>query len=624
MSRSTILSAAGLTTLALTAVLLGAQRGAPVPPTPPGTGLIVGQVVDGTTGKPVSEATVDLLPAIAPTSATSTSGVARVRVISDGKGRFFFPDLPPGRYNLGAAKPGYVQARGIQHRFLGLPNPIELSDGQALIDVRMPMWKYGTISGTVVDDAGDPVVGVEVRALRRTFVGGRPRFQGVLSTYVTTDDRGEFRLASLMAGDYVVVVPAAQTTIPASLVRDIAQSDAAGNELLNAIREVSYVAGPRHQVIGDQVLMTLNRQPLPPMMSSDRAGAYPASFYPASADGAPAGQVLTLPSGGEQVVHLQLRATSAVRVSGTIMGPGGPLARTALRLVPAALGKVMAETDFDTATGVTDNVGAFTLLGVPPGHYLLKVLTPPLAANAPTPVSTPDKPVLWATEAITVGDVDLTGLTITAHPTVRVTGRLEFLGSATPPDPISDLYVNLDAVAGGPSAVVVTDERGQFATGVPGGIYSLRTETPTGWRVKAIQFDGRDATDGPIEVTTDASLVFTLTNQVSELFGTVRDDRGAPDTRALVAVFPVNRAWWTGYPIASWRVRSTETSPNGVYRFIDLPAGEYYALTLPESLATNWQDPSTLARLARSASRVLVEDGERRVQDLKKATGRQP
>jgi hypothetical protein len=37
-------------------------------PAPPGTGLIVGQVIDGITSRPIADAIVDLLPQVAPTS----------------------------------------------------------------------------------------------------------------------------------------------------------------------------------------------------------------------------------------------------------------------------------------------------------------------------------------------------------------------------------------------------------------------------------------------------------------------------------------------------------------------------------------------------------------------------
>src|SRR5262245_20092650 len=140
-----------------------AQQSAPPPAT--GTGLVIGQVIDGTTGRPVPEAMVDLLPAglVAPPTAPNAS--PRGRVITDSSGRFFCATRPASRDNLRALKAGYMDSRGIVRRPMGPVTPIDLVDGQKLLDVKMPIWKFATIAGTVIDEAGEPVVGAEVRAL---------------------------------------------------------------------------------------------------------------------------------------------------------------------------------------------------------------------------------------------------------------------------------------------------------------------------------------------------------------------------------------------------------------------------------------------------------------------------
>jgi Carboxypeptidase regulatory-like domain len=588
------------------------------PRTPPGTGLVVGQVLDGATGRPVPEAMVDLLPMVAPTSPTSTQGVPRVRVISDSSGRFFFPDLPAGVYNFRAGKPGYVDARGLQRTPGSLATPITLADGQKILDVKMSLWRFGTIAGTVVDENGEPMVGVEVRALGRSFVGGRPRFTIVPPTGTATDDRGAFRMP-LPPGEYAIVVPILLTTFPMSVMQ-------AGfsPELMSAAREPSVLGSPTNQQIGNAVLSTGNRVPVPPAPTGERlTSVYLSTFYPSSTGVGPTA-ALSLASGEERTANLQLRLTPAVTVSGTIRGPDGPLQKTAVRLVLAALGESASEADLDTATGLTDAGGAFTLLGVPPGQYLLKVLSPRPAGGAPTPPSTPQQPGLWATEPVSVGHADISGLAIQARPTLTISGRFEFRGAADPPPArlIAGLYANLDSTSGGPGAVTTFDANAAFVTEVPGGTYTLRVETPEGWHLKSIELGGKDATDRPIELTDDAALMFVLTDQRTGLSGVVRDERGVPDAYGLVAIFPTNRERWTGYGVTGWRVSRAAVSSTGVYSFSNIPAGEYFVTSVPDALTDTWQDPKTLDLLSRSAVRVVIADGEKRTQDLKKAAAR--
>src|SRR5436190_2182032 len=119
---------------------------------PPGAGLIVGQVVDGTTGRPIPEAVLDLAPFIPAGVTPPIVTIPRVRVISDSSGRFYFADIPAGRYSVRATKAGYLDSRGSTRRPVGfgggMPITIEIAENQKLLDWRIPLWKYGVISGT--------------------------------------------------------------------------------------------------------------------------------------------------------------------------------------------------------------------------------------------------------------------------------------------------------------------------------------------------------------------------------------------------------------------------------------------------------------------------------------------
>ena len=89
----------GLRLASLLAIVAIAQLGvSQSTPTPLRTGMIVGQVIDGATGQPVSDALVTM----------SRSGDPSGRVMADEEGRFFFTELPAGDYFIQARKEGYA------------------------------------------------------------------------------------------------------------------------------------------------------------------------------------------------------------------------------------------------------------------------------------------------------------------------------------------------------------------------------------------------------------------------------------------------------------------------------------------------------------------------------------
>ena len=70
--------------------------------------------------------------------------------------------MRPGRYG--------------QRRAWGQSQLVSLAEGERLTDVKLRVWKYAVIAGTVVDEAGEPVVGVAVRALVKDVVAGRAQY----------------------------------------------------------------------------------------------------------------------------------------------------------------------------------------------------------------------------------------------------------------------------------------------------------------------------------------------------------------------------------------------------------------------------------------------------------------
>jgi hypothetical protein len=185
-------------------VLIGAAIGAQAPardsaPRPTGSTVIRGRVLAAADGSPIRKARVRL------------SGAAeQAPAFTDGDGRFTFTALPAGRYIVSASKAGYADstfgARRSQDRGL----TVVTTDAAVVdrIDILMP--KGAAITGRVIDDLGDPVVGLRVTGGRVVHNEGRARLTQTATA--ETDDLGEYRLGGLAAGAYIVSVSPGQAS----------------------------------------------------------------------------------------------------------------------------------------------------------------------------------------------------------------------------------------------------------------------------------------------------------------------------------------------------------------------------------------------------------------------------
>ena len=197
-----------------------------------GTGTIVGQIVDADTGKPIPGAIVTIGGAAVPQAAPAQGRIQfaqpggggpltiggpgqNPRVLSDGDGRFAFRSLPKGSYNFTAQKPGFVDGAYGRLRPGGSSQSLDLADGENRGDVKVRLFKFASISGIVVDESGEPIVGAQIRALRRSLTAGRRMLSAVNAT-AQTDDRGMYRLGSLIPGEYIIAAPNVQTSSPAN------------------------------------------------------------------------------------------------------------------------------------------------------------------------------------------------------------------------------------------------------------------------------------------------------------------------------------------------------------------------------------------------------------------------
>lgn len=597
----------GIAFVVATAVLARAQG----PPAPATSGLIVGQVIDATSGRPISGAVVT----IAGGSMLAERGLNE-RVLTTSDGRFVFRDLRPASYSITATKPGYPDGAAGRRRPGGPSSPIALGDGEKIGDVVVRMWRYGSISGTVVDEAGEPLVGVAVRAFERGVSRGTRRL--LPGPAGMTDDRGTYRLGNLVAGEYVVAVVTFSVSMPTAMLAELSENRRLMVPEIVSIMRPGTTASLQ---IGDATL-AVPPGIAAPVPAGDHLFVYATTFYPATASPSQATSI-TVGSGEERsAVDFQLRPVPTVKVSGVITGTDTPQ-MFPLRLLPADVQEGVPGPEGTTAAPSSD--GTFIFPAVPTGQYTLRTTSTPRvpqrAADAPDNI-------LWAEMPLAVGANDVTGVTVALQQGLRISGRFEFDGTRQRPTgprleqvPISiepaDSFPDRSAIIPTPPARV--DGNGNFTTiGLPPGRYFIRVlGSPEGWMFKSAMFNGRDAADTPLELQgADATgVVVTFTDRWTGIRGSVAPV-GGKTADAIVLLFPTDSQSWTNYGMNVRRIKSAKTSRTGEYSFRSIPPGDYYLIAIADEQAGDWQDAKFLEALARDARHITIADGDFRVENL--------
>ena len=272
-------------------------------------------------------------------------------------------------------------------------------------------------------------------------------------------------------------------------------------------------------------------------------------------------------------VDLHLRLVATVKVTGTVTGPEGPVPNMGVRLLHANIDEFTSDLGLETAVAATDATGAFTLLGVPPGAYTVKILKTPrpaspavpsegmvmvssgtgtsfgtsLGPTTTTPAPLPTEPTLWASAPLSVAEADIAGVSLALRQGSRVTGRVEFEGTRNPPAPdqLQRMSVTLQPLDARTLGLVTPGRVGadqQFRTlGFPPGRYLVTAGgAGTDWTLKSAMVGGRDVSDEPLEIGTEeiGGVVLLFTDRPTQLTGTVRNTQNQGDPDADVVVFP--------------------------------------------------------------------------------------
>ena len=635
----------------LVSALLLCALAAQSPDAPP-TSLVLGRVVDAATGRGIAGAILALTGSALPPRSRDTAP----RVMTNADGQFVIRGLRRGVLFLNVTRPGYLDATNEQRRPMGSTQPLEIEDGQRLTNIVVRMWRPGIITGTVVDEAGEPLIGVNVQAYSATLVAGHRRFDpGAMRA---TDDRGQYRISGLVPGEYAIAVATSNVSVPASALDMFFGGDAPPRTRTDVSREMGTIGAavvPPGSALalssGDQVMTLPPGSAAPAVRADGSLLVYPTLFYPAARSVSQA-TLVAVRSGEERSgVDLQLMPVAAVRVSGTVVAPDGPASYTAVRLLPVPSDRLRAPVH--TAATVTDDAGNFTFPAVPAGQYVLSVLREPRTPADPgadavpliqsgglsirpalraapgtvVPEPPPPDPTWYAQMTLVVGNRGLSGILVPLQPCPRVSGRVEFDGTSDRPTSrqIQNIRIALEPADGTDLPLNLSFETGRpggdglFRTsGVPPGRYFVRvTNAIEGWAFRGAFAGGRDLADTPIDLQNDLTdVALTFTDRPSGIGGVARAGQ-EPDPGAIVIAFPVDASAWIDNGASQRRLRTSRARKDGTFTFPWLPPGEYYVVAVHEDTIGEAYDPALLQSLATTAQQVRLVDGERKVVNIR-------
>jgi carboxypeptidase family protein len=488
---------------------------------------IHGRVVADDTGQPLRNAHIAL---------EADAGVEPV--LADAEGRFTIA-APTGSRRLTVAKSGYAKA------------DVMPADG---VEIRLA--RGGVITGRVVDDRGSPApfVGVTAEVLQRNG-----RVAPERAAIAETDDRGEYRLYGLAAGDYAVSAGGVRIATGGGI------GGQPGAPIYYAGVPVLRQAQPVHVAAGDEVGgidLTLryiadrprNASGLIVSSASVRAPTAP----PASEPGPPG------------------------TVRGRVTGPDGlPLPRVRVALESS-------ERLFSPDSVQADDDGWFAFHDVAPGGYLVSGEMPGYLRMVPgqrTPWERGDLVTMGPDRAEARVDLSL-------RRGDAIVGRVvDEYG-----DPVENVAMSVAAirvVAGRPQLVAApravsrvsgrTDDRGRYRIfGLAPGDYVVsasvgqrdvdrptidlpgytRTYFPA--TLAANEAARVEVRDGEDRLNVDIALVKGGT---ARLAGRVIGANGEPTT-ATVSLAPSYRSGGVATGVRSAKA-------DGVFEFTDLPPGEY-------------------------------------------------
>ena len=507
---------------------------------------IEGRAVNAMTSEPIQRASVTL-------SGSGSNATGR-SAKSDGEGRFLIENVQPGVYRLVAEKVGFLrQAYGVRSAG-GSAAPLNLSPGQTLKNVEMKLTPQGVILGEVLDDEGDPLPWTSVAAYRLGGLGTTQQSRQQAGGSAATNDIGEYRLANLAPGRYVL----------------IAASQGRGG-----------ARGGRQSETPEEVLLP--------------------TYYPSTLD--PAGAVPVDITAGQEVggITVRLKRGALYRVQGKIVG-GTPqdLANVQVSLLPRDGGPSLF---MGRARGGVGPDGTFQLTRVKPGSYYL--MAQPMGRQGGGFVGR---------AAVEVAASDATGLILPLAEPMTVSGTVRIEGDQK--TALQRLTVSLSSIDGLPFSVQNgrVAETGIFKLDSVSAdnYYVTFYGLPEGAYVKSVRMANQEVLDKGVNLTNSrggVSLDVILSPKAGSVEGVVLgQDKPAAGSFVAMLADPIR----PGQPYLN---KSATADQDGRFTLTGVAPGDYRLYAWEETQSEVLREPGLAKPFEpKSVSVTVEESGSQRVE----------
>lgn len=515
-----------------------------------GTAQITGRVLSAS-GRPLAAARVFAL----------RNGLTPRGAQTDAQGRFTIAQLAPGAYTLEASRRGYVNAQRGQERAAQSGRPVIVRDEEMVDGIDITLSRGTAVTGTIVDEHGEPLQGVGVRALQLRYTSGRTVAVNAGSRQRVTDDLGRYRLYGLLPGSYLVV----------------AATD-----------------GP---------------------ISGSRGRGYAPVFYPGTTDAVEALPVVAELGRDLSAIDLVLTETPVARVTVVVRTSDDTLfSGIVLLMVSQRSGAVAMEPQ--PATLAPD--GSFVFSNVPPGDYVVHAMRPRIqnrgffqfGAQYVTVVDGDPKPLTITTSP---------GATLQGR-IVYEPSRSQ--GPASPS--LMGIPADFDsgAAIGGGAYSMSEGADGSFSIAGLFGPTRFSVVALDGWYLKSMTIGGFDVANAAYDFGVTAQTIrgaeVVISNAGASISGHVTDAASAPVGNYAVVVFSTDRSKWV---TRSPSLRLARPSQDGSFEVTSLPPGEYWVAAVDavegDEVSGDWLKPETLEKLSFRARRVTLAERERHMTVLR-------